>query len=130
MSAIQQHRRLVANLVRWLSMQPASGRVELIETHISSVILAGEFAYKIKKPLDLGFLDFSTLERRRFCCEEELRLNRRLTENLYLQVVKITGTWDRPALETNGEVIEYAVKMRRFQGGILLSEQPDLLSDA
>ena len=130
MSAIQQHRRLVANLVRWLTMQPASGRVELIETHISSVILAGEFAYKIKKPLDLGFLDFSTLERRRFCCEEELRLNRRLTENLYLQVVKITGTGDRPALETNGEVIEYAVKMRRFQGGILLSEQPDLLSDA
>ena len=130
MSAIQQHRRLVANLKRWLSEQSASGEVELIETHISSVLLAGAYAYKIKKPLDLGFLDFSTLERRRFYCEEEIRLNRRLAEDLYLQVVEITGTAQRPALATSGNAIEYAVKMRRFQGGILLSERPELLSEA
>lgn len=130
MSATQQHRRLVANLKYWLSTQPASGRVELIETHISSVILAGAYAYKIKKPLDLGFLDFSTLERRRFCCEEEIRLNSRLAEDIYLQVVEITGTAEQPAIGGKGEVIEYAVKMRRFQGGILLAERTELLSEA
>ncbi len=68
------------------------GAVELIETHISVVLLAGEFAYKLKKPVDLGFLDFSTLARRQFFCQEELRLNRRLAPALYLGVVPITGS--------------------------------------
>ena len=59
-------------------------RVELIETHISWVFLAGDWVYKVKKPVDLGFLDFTTLERRRFFCEEEVRLNQRLTRDVYL----------------------------------------------
>ena len=129
MSAIQQHHRLVANLVRWLSAQPACGRVELIETHISSVILAGSYAYKIKKPLDLGFLDFSTLERRRFCCEEEIRLNSRLAEGIYLGVAEITGTVDQPSIGAQGKAAEYAVRMRRFREGALLSEQPQRLTE-
>lgn len=66
--------------------------VELLETHISWVLLAGDFAYKMKKPVSLGFVDFSTLEARRRCCEEELRLNRRTAPDLYLGVVPITGT--------------------------------------
>ena len=61
--------------------------VELIETHISWVLLAGDYAYKLKKPVDLGFLDFSTLERRAHFCAEELRINRRLAPDLYLDVV-------------------------------------------
>ena len=61
------------------------------ETHISWVLLTGLYAYKIKKPLDLGFLDFSTLENRRHFCEEEVRLNKRLADDLYLEVVAITG---------------------------------------
>lgn len=89
-------------------------RCELIETHISWVILAGEYAYKLKKPLDLGFLDFSTLERRRHCCEEELRLNRRLAPSIYLDCIAITGTPQQPLFAGTGPVIEYAVKMRRF----------------
>ncbi len=89
--------------------------VEQLETHISHVLLAGEFAYKLKKPLDLGFLDFSTLEKRRFYCEEELRLNRRLAPRIYLEVAAIRGSRDAPRLgTTTGPVIEYAVKMRRF----------------
>ncbi len=88
--------------------------VELIETHISWVLLTGEFAYKIKKPVNLGFLDFSTLERRAFYCREELRLNRRLAPELYLTVVSITGTERQPLLCGSGEAIEYAVKMRQF----------------
>ncbi|MBK7655050.1 MAG: hypothetical protein IPJ18_07830 [Betaproteobacteria bacterium] len=66
--------------------------VELVETHLSWVLLAGEFVYKIKKPVSLQFLDFSTLARRRQCCEDELRLNRRFAPDLYLEVLAITGT--------------------------------------
>jgi aminoglycoside phosphotransferase family enzyme/predicted kinase len=89
-------------------------RVERIETHISWVLLAGDSVYKIKKPLDLGFLDFTTLERRRFYCEEEVRLNRRTAPELYLGVVAITGSPEHPELDGDGEPIEYAVRMRRF----------------
>ncbi|GMR03930.1 MAG: bifunctional aminoglycoside phosphotransferase/ATP-binding protein [Gammaproteobacteria bacterium] len=88
--------------------------VELVETHISWVLLAGDYAYKIKKPLDLGFLDFSTLEKRHHFCNEELRLNRRLAPQLYLEVVAITGTPETPELNGAGAPIEYAVKMAQF----------------
>jgi len=91
---------------------------ELIETHCAWVLLTGEYAYKIKKPLDLGFLDFSTLEKRRHVCEEEIRLNRRLAKALYLEVVTITGSAEAPQLNGDGEVIEYAVKMRQFETGM------------
>ncbi len=90
---------------------PRRSRIE--ETHISWVLLAGCDAYKIKKSLDLGFLDFSTLELRRFYCTEELRLNRRLAPDLYLDVITIGGSPEQPVL--GGEpAIEYAVHMRRF----------------
>jgi uncharacterized protein len=98
--------------------------VEHIETHISHVLLAGEYAYKFKKPLDLGFLDFSTLERRRFCCAEELRLNRRLAPDLYLDVVTVNGTLDAPRIDGTGPVLEYGVRMRRFPQSALLDRQP------
>jgi uncharacterized protein len=88
--------------------------VSFIETHISTIVLAGQYAYKIKKPLALGFLDFSTLEKRLLFCNEELRLNRRLAPLIYLGVVPITGTVSRPRVEGTGTAIEYAVKMRRF----------------
>jgi len=88
--------------------------VERIETHISWVLLAGAFAYKVKKPLDLGFVDFTSLERRRRFCREEVRLNRRTAASLYLGVDHITGTPDNPVFGGSGEPIEYAVRMRRF----------------
>jgi aminoglycoside phosphotransferase family enzyme/predicted kinase len=87
---------------------------ELIETHASWVILTGTFAYKIKKPVDLGFLDFSTLEKRRFCCEEELRLNRRLAPGIYLELAPIYGSLEQPEWIGSGHPVEYAVKMRQF----------------
>ena len=92
---------------------PVQG-LRLVETHISWVLLTGLYAYKIKKPVNLGFLDFSSLEKRRFYCEEELRLNRRLAPSLYLEVVPITGTPTAPLLSGGGEPIEYAVKMVQF----------------
>jgi aminoglycoside phosphotransferase family enzyme/predicted kinase len=88
-------------------------RVQLIETHISWVLLAGRYAYKIKKSVDLGFLNFTSLALRRDYCKEEIRLNRRLAPQLYLDVVPIGGT---PQIPVFGEkpAIEYAVRMKRF----------------
>jgi len=88
--------------------------IKLVETHISWVILTGPFAYKIKKPVNLGFLDFSTLALRQQYCEAELRLNRRLAPEFYLAVVAITGTPTAPRWQGEGPAIEYAVKMRQF----------------
>ena len=97
----------------------AAPRVEAIETHISWVLLAGDFAYKIRKPVRLPFLDFSTLEARRRDCEEEVRLNRRTAPELYLGVVPIAGDVDEPRVDGAGPVLEYAVRMRRFEQGAL-----------
>ncbi|MDZ7751839.1 MAG: AAA family ATPase [Gammaproteobacteria bacterium] len=93
---------------------------QLVETHISWVLLSGDYAYKIKKPVDLGFLDFSTPDKRRFYCEEELRLNSRLAPDIYLEVVPVTGTPESPAIQGEGPVVDHAVKMRQFpQEGLL-----------
>jgi len=87
---------------------------ELIETHISCIVLSERFAYKFKKALNLGFLDFTTLAQRRFYCGEELRLNRRTAPQLYLDVMAVTGSEEHPRLGGDGDAIEYAVRMRRF----------------
>jgi aminoglycoside phosphotransferase family enzyme/predicted kinase len=84
------------------------------ETHISKVFLTGEVVYKIKKAVDLGFLDFSTLSKRHRCCEQEVSLNRRLAEGVYLGVDPITHTGGRFRLSGSGEAIEYAVRMRQL----------------
>ncbi len=107
----------IAALLRAESRPGAAAAPELIETHISWVILTGDIAYKIKKPVALEFLDFSTLAARKHYCEEELRLNRRLASELYLGVVEIRQTPAGPMIgggESDGPVIDYAVRMRRF----------------
>ncbi len=96
-------------------------QLQLVETHISWVLLTGPYAYKIKKALNLGFLDFSTLARRRFFCEEEIRLNGRLAPEIYLDVVPIYGSRDAPRLVGPGTAIEYAVRMRQFPQEDLLN---------
>lgn len=99
--------------------------IRLLETHISWVILTGPYAYKIKKPVDFGFLDYSTLDRRREFCELEIRYNRRLAKNLYLEVVPVTGIEESPVMNGPGTAIEYAVKMLQFESGMLLSDLID-----
>jgi aminoglycoside phosphotransferase family enzyme/predicted kinase len=89
-------------------------RVVVRQTHISAVFLAGPFAYKLKKPVRLGFLDFSTPDRRRHFCHEEVRLNRRLAPQIYLGVVPITAENGRLHIEGAGEPVEWAVKMVRL----------------
>ncbi len=110
----KQQPELIRSLLNPDVYDHAVKAIQLIETHISWVILTGEFAYKIKKPVNLGFLDFSTLAKRRLCCSEELRLNSRLAAEIYREVVAISGTPDQPELHGTGETIEYAVKMVQF----------------
>ena len=92
----------------------ATSQVEVCETHISWVYLTDQHAYKIKKPLDLGFLDFSTLEQRQFFCEQEVALNRRLSTDVYLGVVPLRQNEHGVSFAGDGAVIDYAVKMRRL----------------
>ena len=80
-------------------------RMELVETHISWVFLAGERVYKVKKPVNLGFLDFTTLALRRRFCQDEVRLNRRLTSDIYLGVVEIKGSAEAPRFEGRGPTL-------------------------
>ncbi len=91
-----------------------------LETHISHILLCGTYAYKIKKPLNLGFLDFSTPSKRLNACQEEVRLNQRLAPDIYLGIVPITGTPDQPHVNGPGQPFEYAVKMRQFDSDATL----------
>jgi aminoglycoside phosphotransferase family enzyme len=125
MASVQEfasRQRLVEALLDPRRYPDAARHVRLIETHISWVLLAGHYAYKIKKPVDLGFLDFSTLALRKHYCEEEFRLNRRLAPQFYLGVVPIGGLPDDPKFDAE-PAIEYAVKMRRFPASCLMDQQ-------
>ncbi len=116
-ASLVQHAALVAALREPAAYAHPVDTVELIETHISSVLLAGEFAYKLKKPVNLGFADFSSLARRQRFCDEEIRLNRRGAPQLYLDVVPIRGPLEHPCVgdhRAHGAPIDYAVRMRRF----------------
>lgn len=91
------------------------------ETHISWVFLAGEFAYKLKKPVDFGFLDYTQLEQRKHFCEVELKLNRRLAPEFYLSVLPLSGTPEAPSFDDASAPFEYLLKMRRFDDSQLLN---------
>ena len=97
--------------------------VEVRQTHISAVFLTDQYVYKVKKPVDYGFLDFGTLKQRRHFCHEELRLNRRLAAEVYLQVVPITAIDGHVRVESAGEPLEWAVKMRRLPDNATLAER-------
>src|ERR671934_1570206 len=97
-------------------------RVEVRHTHISVVFLAGDCVYKLKKPVNLGFLDFSTLEKRHHFCQRELALNRRLAPEVYLGVVPIHKTACGFSFNDEGEIVEYAVKMKELPNGFFLNE--------
>ena len=97
--------------------------IRLMQTHVSYVLLTGDFAYKVKKSVDFGFLNYSTLEKRQHFCEEELRLNQRAAAALYLEVLPIAQQGDRFVLGADDSVVEYVVKMRQFPQSALLSHQ-------
>jgi uncharacterized protein len=100
--------------------------IQLMQTHASYVLLTGDFAYKLKKPVNFGFLDYSTVDKRQHFCEEELRLNQRGAKELYLAVLPIARQNDRYRLGNDGEVVDYAVKMVQFPQSNLLSNMFDV----
>jgi uncharacterized protein len=107
-------RSLVSALLDRRTYPHPVDRIELVETHISWVFLAGERAYKVKKPVNFGFLDFTTLERRRMFCEAEVRLNRRLTRDVYLGIVELKDADGGLRFGGPGPTREVAVAMRRL----------------
>ncbi len=113
------------NLIRRLVciLERGARPVQVFETHISWILIAGDYAYKFKKAVHFDFVDFSTLDARYFYCLEELRLNRRLAPNIYLAVVAITGDPVYPVVGGSGTPIEYAVKMRAFPQQALWSHR-------
>ncbi|MBM4349404.1 MAG: gluconokinase [Deltaproteobacteria bacterium] len=97
------------------------GEIRLAETHISLVFLTGNYAYKVKKPVNFGFLDFTSIEKRKYYCEQEVALNRRLAPTLYLGMVRITEEDNKIALDGKGGVVEYAVKMKQIPEEFLMN---------
>ena len=122
MDAAARTPAVVASLLRPEAYPHPVERVELLETHISWVFLTGPYAYKLKKPVDFGFLDFSTPERREQFCREELRLNRRLSGDLYRDVLPLHGPPECAAFHGDGPVIDHAVRMRQFPQSALLPQ--------
>ncbi|MFZ1039302.1 MAG: kinase, partial [Candidatus Bathyarchaeia archaeon] len=106
-------KQVVEALMKPEAYDEETGRIELTQTHISFVFLTTNFVYKVKKAVDLGFLDFTTLEKRRFFCEKELELNRRLCGDMYLEVVPINRS-NVFKVKGKGRTVEYAVKMKRM----------------
>jgi len=96
--------------------------VGFFETHISLLFFTGNHVYKVKKPVDFGFLDFTSLEKRKYFCEQEVTLNRRLSPEIYLGVVKITQDGQRISLNGRGEVVEYAVEMKQIPEDLLMNK--------
>ena len=106
-------KQVVEALMKPEAYDEETGKIELTQTHISFVFLTRNFVYKVKKAVNLGFLDFTTLEKRRFFCEKELELNRRLCRDMYIDVVPINKS-NVIKIKGEGETVEYAVKMKRM----------------
>lgn len=105
---------LALELLKPAAYPERPARVELRQTHISYLFFTPKFVYKVKKPVNFGFLDFTTLGKRHRFCKEEVRLNRRLSKGIYLDVVKVTQSAGRFCIAGKGTAVEYAVKMRRI----------------
>ncbi|MEJ2575700.1 MAG: hypothetical protein P8106_03175 [Gammaproteobacteria bacterium] len=120
-ATLEEHEELVQALMDEERSPSLGGNRRRIDTHISTVVLIGRHAYKIKKPLNLGFLDYTSLEQRRQACEDEVRLNRRLAPQVYLRALPITGRLHGPRFGGEGEAIDWAVHMHRFDPDAILS---------
>ena len=90
--------------------------IDLLQTQMSFVFLTGDYAYKIKMPVNLGYLDYTTLEKREYFCNKELLLNRRLAPDVYLEVIPVVEREGVYALGGEGKIVEYALKMKQLPG--------------
>lgn len=112
---------MIRDLLRPEALPDATRKVSLVQTHISLVLVADRFVYKIKKPVNFGFLDFLTLDKRAFYCRRELNLNRRLAQEVYMDVLPVFFDGKRYSMrERGGEIVEYAVRMKRIPSSRLM----------
>ena len=118
---MESQKQVIEALLKPDAYDVEPGKIEMIQTHISFVFLTKIFVYKVKKSVNFGFLDFSTLEKRRFFCEKELKLNRRLCDDMYLEVVPINKS-NTIKLKGDGETVEYALKMKRMPQEKILTQ--------
>jgi aminoglycoside phosphotransferase family enzyme len=121
---MENQKEIVEALMKRETYDEETDRIELCQTHISFIFLADKLVYKVKKAVDFGFLDFSTLEKRRFFCEKELELNRRLCPDMYLEVVPINRA-ETIRIKGEGETVEYAVKMKRLPQDRIMTQLLD-----
>ena len=117
-----QSRQLIAFLESPESYPHRPTEVRALQTHISWVFVASPFVFKVKKPVNLGFLDFSTLEKRHYFCQREIELNRRLCPEIYLEAIPLYGTGSGFSFKPPGDIVEYAVKMKELPHGWFLNE--------
>jgi len=132
--------KMIDDLMQHSAYPENIGKIKLAQTHISTVFIGDEFVYKIKKPVNFGFLDFSTLEKRNHYCKKEVELNSRFSDDVYLGVYPVTFDGEKYAIDGDGAVVDYAVKMRRlsdddllktrFKKGIVASEDIDRIGIA
>jgi uncharacterized protein len=120
--ALRNQEQLIAFLKSPESYPHGPTEVRAIQTHISWVFIASPFVFKVKKPVNLGFLDFSTLEKRRHLCQREIDLNRRLCPEIYLETVPIYASDPGFSFKPPGDIVEYAVKMKELPHGWFLNE--------
>ncbi len=113
--------KMVQALLEPKAYPEAPQQVEMMQTQMSFVFLTGDYVYKVKKPVNLGYLDYTTLDKRKVCCDKEVELNRRLCPDTYLGVVPITRTGVNISIGGQGEIIEYAVKMRHLPQEAMLN---------
>jgi aminoglycoside phosphotransferase family enzyme len=112
---------LIGDLLKPKALPDPTRQIQLVQTHISLVFVADEFVYKVKKPVNFGFLDFTSLEKRAFYCRQELTLNRRLAEDIYLDVLPIRFDGKTHSMRSrNGRIVEYALKMKRISAERLM----------
>ena len=111
---------MIEDLMHPSAYPEAPEKVTLAQTHISTVFIGEEFVYKIKKPVNFGFLDFSTLEKRNCYCNKEVELNSRFSKDVYLGVYPVTFDGTKHAINGKGKIVDYAVKMRRLSDEDLL----------
>jgi len=111
---------LIQALLESRAYLEATQKIEMVQTQMSFVFLTDDYVYKVKKPVNLGYLDYTTLDKRQFYCQREVELNRRLCPDVYLGVVPITREKGDILVDGQGEIIEYAVKMRRLPEGAMM----------
>jgi aminoglycoside phosphotransferase family enzyme len=115
--------KLINDLMQPTAYPEKTENIILAQTHISTVFILDDFVYKIKKPVDFGFLDFSTLDKRKYYCNKEVELNSRFSKDVYLGVYSVTYDGAKHTIDGIGEIVDYAVKMRRLSDGDLLKSR-------